>query len=167
MTHRMPTRVPSSPTQRAIGLLVRREHSRKELTRKLAARGVAQDEAIAAVDRLAQEGWQNDERFAEGLARSRAGAGYGPVRIRTELATHGLRSEQVAVALAACETDWREAACIIIMRRFTPAVLKDPRQRRKAIDLLLRRGFAPADAFAAVGSGAREDVSNWDWDSTE
>ena len=41
-----------TPTQRALGLLVRREHSRKELTRKLAARGVDPDAAMAAVDKL-------------------------------------------------------------------------------------------------------------------
>ncbi|HSX65164.1 MAG TPA: recombination regulator RecX, partial [Pseudoxanthomonas sp.] len=34
-----------TPVQRALGLLTRREHSRKELTRKLTARGVAGDDA--------------------------------------------------------------------------------------------------------------------------
>ena len=33
-------------TQRALGLLTRREHSRRELTRKLAARGVATEIAV-------------------------------------------------------------------------------------------------------------------------
>src|SRR5687767_12564106 len=68
-----------TPLQRALGLLVRREHSRKELTRKLLARGVERDEAEAAVARLAGEGWQDDVRFAELLVRSRASTGYGPL----------------------------------------------------------------------------------------
>ena len=42
-----------TPVQRALGLLTRREHSRKELTRKLAARGVEKEDAQAAVARLA------------------------------------------------------------------------------------------------------------------
>ena len=42
-----------TPVQRALGLLVRREHSRKELGRKLAARGVEAGEAEAAIERLA------------------------------------------------------------------------------------------------------------------
>src|SRR5688572_13007666 len=67
-----------SPTQRALGFLVRREHSRKELTRKLTSRGLDATEAAAAVERLAGEGWQDDARFAESLVRSRAGNGYGP-----------------------------------------------------------------------------------------
>lgn len=58
-----------TPVQRALGLLVRREHSRKELSRKLAARGVPPDEAGAAIDKLAADGWQDDARFAELLDR--------------------------------------------------------------------------------------------------
>ncbi|MBS0213368.1 MAG: regulatory protein RecX [Proteobacteria bacterium] len=154
-----------TPTQRALGLLVRREHSRKELARKLTARGVEKGEAHTAIDKLANAGWQDDARFAEVLARSRAEAGYGPLRIRAELATHGLRGEQIAAALAACEMEWSESASALIARRFRSASLKVPKQRRKAIDFLLRRGFASADAFAAVGSGG--DASGGDWDGAE
>src|SRR3546814_9963866 len=57
-------RLEPSPAQRALGLLVRREHSRKELANKLAARGVAREDAEAAVERMAAEGWQDDARFA-------------------------------------------------------------------------------------------------------
>lgn len=145
-----PARKPATPVQRAIGLLTRREHSRKELTRKLAARGLEADEVMVAIDRLAQAGWQDDSRFACSLARTRASAGYGPLRIRAELAMHGLDAERISAALAACDTDWREAAQALVARRFTAVSLRDPAHRRKAIDLLLRRGFDHADAFAAV-----------------
>ena len=71
-----------SPVQRALGMLVRREHSRKELTRKLASQGIDAGEAAEAIDKLAKDGWQDDLRFAEMLVRTRAAAGYGPIRIR-------------------------------------------------------------------------------------
>ena len=48
-----------TPLQRALGLLVRREHSRKELGRKLKARGVDPEAVDAAVARLAEDGWQD------------------------------------------------------------------------------------------------------------
>src|SRR3546814_10663968 len=64
-------RLEPSPAQRALGLLVRREHSRKELANKLAARGVAREDAEAAGERMAAEGWQDDARFATSLARMR------------------------------------------------------------------------------------------------
>lgn len=130
-----------SPTQRALGLLTRREHSRKELTRKLKSRGLDTGEVDAAVDRLAEAGWQNDERFAESLVRSRAGNGYGPLHIRAELATHGLPADAIAAALAAYEGDWAENARDLVRRRFGEEHWADPRLRRKAADLLLRRGF--------------------------
>lgn len=130
-----------TPLQRALGLLVRREHSRKELTRKLQARGVERDQAEAAVARLAGEGWQDDVRFAELLVRSRASTGYGPLHIRAELGTHGLDSETVAAAMDAFDGDWAENARDLVQRRFGEAGPADLPQRRKAADLLARRGF--------------------------
>lgn len=134
-----------SPAQRALGLLVRREHSRKELARKLAARGVAEEDAAAAIERMAAAGWQDDARFAASLARFRAGAGYGPLRIRAELGTHGLGDEVIAQAFAALaeagEDDWAGRAWGLACRRFGADFTSDMARRRKAADFLLRRGF--------------------------
>lgn len=139
-----------TPVQRALGLLTRREHSRKELTRKLGARGVSVDEAVAAVERLAGEGWQDDARFAEVLVRSRAGAGYGPIRIRAELGTHGLDRELIASALEAYDGEWRAIALDQVRRRYGATVLEDLAVRRKAADFLIRRGFDTECVRAAV-----------------
>lgn len=145
-----------TPLQRALGLLVRREHSRKELTRKLRARGVEQDAAAAAVERLAGEGWQDDGRFAELLVRSRANTGYGPLHIRAELGTHGLDSEAIATAMAAFDGDWGENARDLVQRRFGAAGPADLPQRRKAADLLARRGF-DGDSIRAATRYEPED----------
>ena len=139
-----------SPYQRALGLLVRREHSRKELVRKLSDRGIERDQAEEALDKLERQQFQSDDRFAAALARSRASSGYGPLRIRAELATHGLGRELIEGALEACERDWNESACEIAQRRFGGKDLRDPARRRKAVDFLLRRGFSQASALAAV-----------------
>jgi regulatory protein len=138
-----------TPTQRALGLLTRREHSRRELTRKLTARGVAAEDAQAAVERLAGEGWQNDARFAESLVRARAGAGYGPIRIRAELGTHGLEREAIAAALDTFEGNWAELARDQVRRRYGPALADDRALQRKAADFLIRRGF-DADCVRAA-----------------
>ena len=147
-----------SPAARALGLLVRREHSRQELTRKLVARGIAADEATAAVARMAAEGWQDDGRFAASLARGRAGNGYGPLRIRAELKTHGLDGDTIAGALAALADsgngDWIVQARDLVRRRFGLAFSDDPNLRRRAADLLIRRGFDGDCVRAAVGRAA-------------
>lgn len=138
-----------TPTQRAIGLLTRREHSRKELARKLTARGVESSDADAAVERLAREGWQDDARFAESLVRARVSSGHGPIRIRAELSTHGLDRETVAAALDTFEGDWLDVARDLVRRRYGEAIAGDPILRRKAADFLIRRGFDGDCARAA------------------
>lgn len=130
-----------TPLQRALGLLVRREHSRRELARKLKARGLDAEAVDAAVSRLADEGWQDDTRFAETLVRNRASGGYGPLHIRAELGTHGLDGDAIEAALATFDGDWAENARDLVCRRFGPEGPQELAQRRKAADLLARRGF--------------------------
>lgn len=139
-----------SPTQRALGLLTRREHSRKELARKLTGRGVETADAHAAIDKLTAAGWQDDTRFARSLVRSRAAAGYGPGWIRAELGTHGLDAAAVSAALATFEDDWADVARDLARRRFGEAGTRDIAQQRKVADLLLRRGFAMEHVRAAI-----------------
>jgi regulatory protein len=138
-----------------LGLLTRREHSRRELERKLAARGISCEETTAAVARMAAEGWQDDGRFAEYLARSRAANGQGPVRIRAELMSHGLGEDAVARAFQALseagEDDWLEKARALAGRRYGSDCADDPAVRRKAADFLIRRGFDAATARTAAG----------------
>jgi len=143
--------------QRALGLLVRREHSRKELGRKLLSKGVDRDDLDLALEKLRRQDFQNDARFAAALARSRSSSGYGPARIRAELAQHGLSRDDVAAAPEACETDWDAAARQLVQRRYAGKDLKDPTLRRKAVDFLLRRGFEQRSAFAAANARAGDE----------
>jgi regulatory protein len=137
-------------TQRALGLLTRREHSRKELTRKLTSRGMDAAEVETAVEKLSRDGWQDDSRFAESLVRARSSGGYGPLRIRAELATHGLDGETIASALDTFHGGWAENASDLVRRRYGPVAALDLNQRRKAADFLLRRGFDAASIRAAT-----------------
>lgn len=149
-----PRRHESTPAQRALALLVRREHSRPELTRKLLARGIGEEEAVAAVEKMAATGWQDDTRFACSLARTRAGNGYGPIRIRAELASHGLGGEVVAAAFAALaetgEDDWPARARDLVQRRFGRSIARTPALQRNAADFLIRRGYDGDSVRAAL-----------------
>lgn len=144
-----------TPAQRALSLLVRREHSRPELLRKLTARGVEADAAAEAVEKMAEAGWQDDDRFAASLARSRALGGYGPLRIEAELSTHRLEAVSIAAAFDALaedgEADWPQRARDLLERRYdVSAFADDPALRRKAVEFLLRRGFDGDTAYGAV-----------------
>lgn len=136
--------------QQAMGLLVRREHSRRELKQKLRQRGKEAEEIDTALESLSRQDFQNDSRFAMALARSRQAAGYGPVRIRAELAQHSLGTELIAETMASLPDDWLDTAQGLVARRYLRKIQSDPAQSRKAADFLLRRGFDQKTAFTAV-----------------
>ena len=56
---------------RAMKLLAQREHTKKELRQKLAAKGIPMEEVDAAIERLEEEGSLSEKRFAESYIRSR------------------------------------------------------------------------------------------------
>ncbi|NMG34653.1 recombination regulator RecX [Azoarcus sp. TTM-91] len=85
--------------ERAIRLLARRDHSRAELARKLAAHG-AVEEVEAVLDRMTELDLQSDRRYAEAWVRAKA-ARYGATRLRSELARRGLDRDTIEEALAA------------------------------------------------------------------
>lgn len=135
-------------------LLARREHSDRELRRKLAERGVADSDADAALETLKAKNWQSDARFAESLVRRRLEAGYGPRVIEAELAGHGIG--RVAAAALLADEDWNERARDAVSRRARDRS-PDAAARRKLASWLERRGF-PASAIRAaldaLGRGA-------------
>ncbi|PIX61023.1 MAG: recombination regulator RecX [Lysobacterales bacterium CG_4_10_14_3_um_filter_64_11] len=135
---------------KALALLARREYSRRDLAQRLAARGLAADAIASALDRLVEQGFQNDERFAGAFARTRAMAGYGPVRIRVELCGEGIADAQIDASLESCECDWAALALELAQRRVAGKNPADPAVQRKLIGFLLRRGFAQSDAYAAL-----------------
>jgi regulatory protein len=134
-----------SAYNRALGLLARREHSRRELKTKLASKGYDRGESDSALETLAEGTEQSDERFGEALIRRRVAAGYGPRYIEAELRSHGIAIAEFRSQLT--EVDWRELARSLISKRYgRPA---DRAQRDKAAQYLQRRGF-PSDAIAAA-----------------
>jgi len=72
---------------KAVDLLSRREHSRRELLSKLLGKGYTPEESEDAVDWAMKQGFQSDERFSASLFRRRA-ATYGDQFIKAELEQH-------------------------------------------------------------------------------
>lgn len=134
-----------SAYDRALGLLARREHSRRELHTKLVAKGYDRDESESALAMLAERTEQSDERFGESLIRRRVAAGYGPRYIEAELKSHGIAVAPFRARLD--EVDWQELARTLVSKRHgRPA---DRSGRDRAAQYLQRRGF-PTDVIAAV-----------------
>lgn len=134
----------SSAYDKALGLLARREQSKRELRRKLDQGGYASEESDAALARLGEQRYQDDERFAAMLLRNRASQGYGPARIRMELKTHGLTDAAIRLLLDQAEVDWQANAAAQLRRRFGGKPAVDRAEQGKRAQFLLRRGFAAA-----------------------
>lgn len=128
----------------AMDLLARREHGRVELERKLRLRG-ASDELIGnALDRLEADGLLDESRYLYCYVGSRARAGYGPLRIREELAQRGLPREAIARSLAEADVDWAAQLREVWRRRFAGQLPADAKAYAQQGRFLAYRGY-PAD----------------------
>src|ERR671936_883588 len=92
---------PDTPTElkvRALRYLVRREHSRADLARKLAPFAESPEALNVVLDELASRKQLSDERYAETRAHWLARK-YGAAKIRQDLKSHGV-AETIADRLA-------------------------------------------------------------------
>lgn len=147
----------ASAYDKALGLLSRREHSRRELQRKLDRTGYDADEASTALDQLQQQSFQSDERFAQLLVRSRVGQGHGPRRILAELRTHSIADDEAQAALEEEGTDWTALARRLYRRRYGTTASPDRQETQKRAAFLLRRGFDAATVRAITHADDVDD----------
>lgn len=152
---------PDKPSayNRALGLLARREHSRRELKLKLRQKGYEGEEASAAIDRLGEQHYQDDDRFAGSLVRSRASQGYGPMRVRAELKSHGLSDARIRAVLDEAGVDWDANALSVLRRRFGGKSAPDHAEKTRRAQFLLRRGF-PAATVRSVTHADVDDAAD-------
>lgn len=145
----------------AVGLrlLTRREHSRRELRRKLRERGHEGAVVEVVLERLSTSGALDEQRFMQVLSRHRRGQGYGRQRVRAELREHGLASERIDVVLAEENGDWVEAATRQAAKQAARIGLRGERSndmRRLLVAHLTQRGFSRDEALDAVARLGRE-----------
>ncbi|HEY9544512.1 MAG TPA: regulatory protein RecX [Solimonas sp.] len=145
--------------ERALKLLSRREHSAAELAFKLQRRGAEADIAQAAVAKVQDAGLQSDDRYAEMLVRNRIEQGYGPLRIRGELASAGIDESVARAALAAADCDWT-ARCAELRRRKFRNQPKGAADWQKQYRYLASHGFT-ADAIRAAMKSSSTPEEDW------
>jgi len=144
-------------TRAALDLLARREHSRRELTRKLGTRGFSADVISPALDGLERSGALAEARFTESFVRARVAKGQGPARIRAELVQRGVADENVEDALREAGVDWLETIRTVRRKRFGLDVPRDYRERARQARFLEYRGFGSAEIRAALELDADSD----------
>lgn len=140
--------------ERALRLLARREHSRAELGRKLAAHAGPDDDLETLLEDLQRRKLLSDERYAESRAHALSRK-FGAARIAHELRAKGLGKELAARAAETARATEIERARQVWLRKFrNPPESREERARQTRF--LQSRGFS-FDAIRAVVRGADED----------
>ena len=144
---------PDTPAElkaRALRHLVRREHSRAELARKLAPHAESPEAVEALLDQLLSKKHLCDERYAEERARALSRK-YGAVRIRHDLKAKGVAQEVIDRISPADE--FERAKAILTRKYREPASSREERARRARF--LQSRGFS-MDVITRLIRGSEE-----------
>ena len=140
---------------RALRLLARREHTRAELARKLAAHSEDPGEIERVLDELEQRGWVSERRVVEQRVHTLRKR-YGARRIERDLRQKGVSDEAVAAALAELRGGEFEAAREVWRRKFGGRQPHRPADRARQVRFLQGRGF-DLEVILKVIKGGEDD----------
>lgn len=129
--------------------MIRREHSQKELLNKLQIKGFNKDEILPVIEELAQQGWQDDARYAECYARQRIQRGYGPVAVMYELARKGVEIDNLEDMLQSLAGNWMAVLEKVYRKKYPHEKHLSRNEWAKRSRFLVQRGF-PATMISAL-----------------
>jgi len=139
--------------RRALRLLARREHTCKELARKLAPES-GSPELAPLLEKLEARGFLSEERYAEARAH-RLSRKFGAVRIRRELMVKGVAAETAARFAADLKKSELERARSILQRKYKGAAAS-PQERARRMRFLYSRGFSEEVIRAALRASSAD-----------
>lgn len=145
--------MPESLRARALGYLARREHSRAELRRKLAAHAESAEMLDGLLDELEKGRQLSDKRYAEARVMVRSGR-YGNGRLAQELRQAGVDDESIGLALASGEDEM--ARCRAVWQKKFGVLPGSLPERMKQERFLQYRGFS-RESIRQVLQGLSED----------
>jgi regulatory protein len=128
---------------RALKYLAAREHSRIELTRKLAPHAESPEQVQQVLDELEAKDLLSAERFAESVVHRKASR-MGVRRLKAELQQHALPAgvaEQALAGLAEAAGTELQRAHALWLRRFG-ALPQDDKEMARQHRFFLARGFS-------------------------
>lgn len=124
---------------RALEYLARREHSRAELERKLAAHLEEGEDLPALLDDFEKRGWVSEARVVEQVIHGRRGK-FGAARIARELRDKGISPELIGDSMARLQESELDAARAVWRKKFG-GLPGSASERAKQIRFLQGRGF--------------------------
>ena len=119
----------------ALKMLIRREHSQLELSKKLQLKGFDDFDIKHSINLLIEQNYQSDARFSEAFILMRYNQGKGPVIISSELKKRGIESFDLSIF------DWFNLAKEVREKKFGKNLPSDYKTQAKQKRFLKSRGF--------------------------
>ena len=143
--------------------LNRRERTVTEMARLLAGKRVEPAAIETVVGELHEQGYLDDASYAQRFAEDRRRLdAWGPDRIERKLLSLGIDRELIAAALGdRGPEDELGAARALLARRF-PGPPQTPRERDRALGMLVRKGYDLELAYDALRAHAGVEAESLD-----
>lgn len=140
---------------RALKYLSIREHSRRELARKLSRHAQEGDDVEKLLDELEAAKFLSEERFSESLIYRRASR-FGNSRILAELQSHGIEAESLDGLRHSLAGDEAERARQVWRKKFGQ-LPTDAAERARQMRFLQQRGFSHRAIQSALSPADEEE----------
>ncbi|MEO0443609.1 MAG: regulatory protein RecX [Pseudomonadota bacterium] len=125
----------------ALGYLSRRDYSRLELYQRLISKGYQSYLINDVLDKLQEDNYQSDERFAECYIRSRVDSGDGPLKIKIALRGKGICDSLTLALMDKLAINWFDQVKLLKEKRFGDVDSNDLNEITQQARYLKNKGF--------------------------
>ena len=154
---------PEGAFTRAAALCSRSEHAASDILAKLTAWGLPAMQAQSIIDRLVDENFINEERYARAFTHDKhAYNGWGRIKIAYQLRAKGIQQSLIDDALATIDQDsYLDTLHKLLRAKWREVSSREPQAARAAmLRFAASRGYEPSiiyDAVDTVISHAQDD----------
>lgn len=138
-------------------LCSRREYCANDIMKKASdALAGDKEEAAKIVQKLLEEKYIDDLRYASAYARDKASiSGWGTAKIKYMLSAKGIARETVSMALGEIDSDKAESRLEKLIENKYRSLKDDPQCRMKLLRFALGRGYSYDDAIPLIDKYVR------------
>lgn len=155
LTLRNSEKEPAAVYLYALRLLGFRDYTAAGLTKRLLEKGFAKEDAEAAVKKVVEQGYLNDEKYAKRFAEHAVSSGrYAGFRLRMEMRKRGFADSLIEDAVNKAEDERDESSDILslVERKFGDFsyAAADDKQKRKVFSYLQRKGYPISSIISSL-----------------
>ena len=149
-------------SERAIDLaykeVARRDLTVAELRARLVRKHVPPEAIDDAVAELEETGFLDDARYARQFAEDKRELDrWGSDRIATDLRRRGIAPQLIDAAVSSHDRDSELRTALLLLRQRYSHAPRDDRERDRAWQMLVRRGYSPEIGYDAIKAWERAE----------